>query len=60
MREREREGADRTTHQHAVVAVLVQQQHARLEADGDLFLGGAAVVRVEDGLAAEAAVGGRG
>jgi hypothetical protein len=42
------------TYQHAVVAVLVQQQHACLEAHSDLLLGGAPVVRVEDGFAADA------
>jgi hypothetical protein len=46
------------THQHAVVAVLVQQQHACLEADGDFFLGGAPVVGVEDCFAADAGDGG--
>jgi hypothetical protein len=45
------------THQHAVVPVLVQQQHACLEAHGDLLLGGAPVVRVEDCLAADAGGG---
>jgi hypothetical protein len=46
------------THQHAVVAVLVQQQHACLEGDGDFFLGGAPVVGVEDCFAADAGDGG--
>jgi hypothetical protein len=36
------------------VAVLVQQQHACLEADGDFFLGGAHVAGVEDCFAADA------
>jgi hypothetical protein len=36
------------------VAVLVQQQHACLEGDGDFFLGGAPVVGVEDCFAADA------
>lgn len=36
------------------MAVLVQQQHARLEGHGDGLLGRAPVVRVEDCLAADA------
>ena len=52
----ERDGQGRT-HQHAVVAVLVQQQHACLEAHGDLLPGGAPVVGVEDCFAADAGDG---
>jgi hypothetical protein len=38
------------------VAVLVQQEHACLEADGNLLAGPAPVVRVEDCFAADALV----
>ena len=49
----------RETYQHAIISMLVEQQHARLQTDGNCFLGRLSVVRVEDGLAPDAPLGGR-
>lgn len=49
---------DGATHQHAIIPVLVEQQHPRLGGHGDGLLGGASVMGVEDGLAAVAGEGG--
>jgi len=45
---------DGKTHQHAVMPMLVQQQHACLKAHGDLFFSRAPVVWVKNRLAADA------
>lgn len=47
-----------TTYQHTITTMLVKQQHARLGQDLDGISEIPYVVRVEDGLAAQAAVGG--
>lgn len=49
---------DGATDQHAIIPVLVEQQHPRLGGHGDGLLGGASVMGVEDGLAAVAGGGG--
>ena len=46
-----RKGRDSVTHQHAVIPVLVEEQHSCFRADRYLLLGGASVVGVKDGLA---------
>jgi len=44
------------THQHAVITMFVQKQHAGLEADGNFLLGIASVAGEEDGFAADAVI----
>jgi len=44
------------THQHAIITMLVQKQHAGLEADGNFLLGIASAAGEEDGLAADAVI----
>lgn len=46
------------TYKQTVIPVLMQKQHTRLQRHGDLLGAQLAVVRVEDGLAADTALGG--
>ncbi len=60
---RERGGSgtrQRGTYQHAILAVLVQEQHARFWSYWDRLLRGRPVVCVEDSLPTNTPFGGRG
>lgn len=47
-----------STYEQTIMAVLVQQKHTRLERYHNLLGGRLAIVRIEDGLATNTAVGG--
>lgn len=55
---KQRKRKRKRTYQHTIIAMFVQESHTRFERDRDLLLGGAAVIGEEDGLAADAALGG--
>lgn len=47
----------RPTYKQTIMAVLVQQQHARLERYDNFLSSRLAIVRIEDGFAANTAIG---